>query len=76
MHRRRLGLAGGARIGPGGRLRSSDPLPGFGAAWNLTEPISSSGHPFSLSPEEREKYRPRYEQLWRFDIPSEGPGTL
>ena len=29
-----------------------------------------------LAPEEREKYPPRYEQLWRFDIPSDGPGTL
>ena len=29
--------------------RAPDPLPGFGAAWNLTEPISSSGHPFPLT---------------------------
>ena len=30
-------------------LRTPDPLPGFGAAWNLTEPISSSGHAFPLT---------------------------
>ena len=27
-------------------------------------------------PEESEKYPPRNKQLWRFDIPSDGPGTL
>ena len=32
-------------------------------------------HP-TLSPEEREKYLPRYDRLWRFDIPSDGPGAL
>ena len=31
------------------RTRIPDPLPGFGAAWNLSEPISSSGHPFPLT---------------------------
>jgi hypothetical protein len=29
-----------------------------------------------LSPEEREKYPPRQQQWWRFDIPSDGPGAL
>ena len=32
-------------------------------------------HP-ALSPEERENHPTRYDQLWRFDIPSDGPGTL
>jgi len=32
-------------------------------------------HP-TLSPEEREKYPPRYDPLWRRDIPSGGSGTL
>ena len=61
------------------RDRTLDRLPGFGAAWDLTEPISSSGHPFplTLSPEEREKHQSsRSEQVWRFDIPSDGPGSL
>ena len=37
--------------------------------------LALSGAP-CLPPKEREKYPPRYDPLWRWDIPSGGPGTL
>jgi len=62
-----------------GSLRTPDPLPDFGAAWNLPEPHSKSGvgFPPTLSFWARENHRLRCEELRRADIARDGrPGTL